>query len=760
MKTCSLIIIGAVCILFSHLAAATQADTTTITITGHTAGATPFISKLTLTASDTTVLKSIQFTITPKPGSVTRPLSATYSHDYLVSRGDIQPQNGTIFLPVYGLYDGFANAVTLTYHFLDGSSKEDMTFIPTTTFVDTGCGFKNPTVLQARTTSTALSYDYIFIRSGCGNSSPVIIDTDGAVRWISPLGIANALTAASVFFKNAVYETVGATLHRVDLDGTTTVLGDYSSNGVVNFHHNIDPGKTGVLLEADTTAYYESVIMEVSLSGTLLKTWNLADIIRAAMIAGGDDPTQFVFSTPTDWFHSNAATYNRADDSLIVSSRENFVICLDYKTGAIKWILGDETKKWFQFPSLAKFALTVTGLPPIGQHATSITYDQDLLLFDDGLNSSFQVPKGVERGFSSPRKYQLNLNAKTATEVWNYEQNQSIFSAICSSVYEDAPLNYLIDYAWANGSFLTGAAVAEILGLDAAGHRIFYYQYATLFCNTAYNAQPIHLENSNFPTVGPQALNISTRGVVSGGDDVLIGGFIITGTDAKTVVLRALGPTLSSFKLSPVLADPVLSLFNSSRTLIARNDNWQDDIGAAFIVANGLAPANPSESATLQTLAPGAYTAVVTGNGPTPGISLVELYDLEPLSNSKLANMSTRGPVGVADNVLISGFIVGEVESATVIVRALGPSLASYGVSNPLSDPILTIYDSHGSAIASNDNWQDDINAIDVQKNKLAPPNALDSAIALHLAAGKYTAIVRGVNGATGNALAEFYDLD
>ena len=239
-----------------------------------------------------------------------------------MSRGDIQPQNGTIFLPVYGLYDGFANAVTLTYHFLDGSSKEESTFIPAATFVDTGCGFKNPTVLQARTKSTDLSYDYIFIRSGCGNSSPVIIDTDGAVRWISPLGIANALTAASLFFKNAVYETVGATLHRVDLDGTTTVLGDYSSNGVVNFHHNIDPGKTGVLLEADTTAYYESVIMEVNLSGTLLKTWNLADIIRAAMIAGGDDPTQFVFSTPTDWFHSNAATYNRADDSLIVSSRE------------------------------------------------------------------------------------------------------------------------------------------------------------------------------------------------------------------------------------------------------------------------------------------------------------------------------------------------------------------------------------------------------------------------------------------------------
>src|SRR5437762_5102561 len=130
MLACSFVIVGAVFMVFSHLAGATQADSTTITITGHTAGATPFISKLTLTASDTTVLKSIQFTITPKPGSVTRPLSATYSHDYLVSRGDIQPQNGTIFLPVYGLYEGFFKAVTLSYYFLEGSLYTVMIVIP------------------------------------------------------------------------------------------------------------------------------------------------------------------------------------------------------------------------------------------------------------------------------------------------------------------------------------------------------------------------------------------------------------------------------------------------------------------------------------------------------------------------------------------------------------------------------------------------------------------------------------------------------
>jgi len=259
--------------------------------------------------------------------------------------------------------------------------------------------------------------------------------------------------------------------------------------------------------------------------------------------------------------------------------------------------------------------------------------------------------------------------------------------------------------------------------------------------------------------VGPQALNLSTRGLVGIGDNVLIGGFIVTGADPKTIVLRALGPSLSDFGVPNVLGDPVLNVYDSSGRLVASNDNWQDDPTRPVVEANGLTPSNPSESAIARGLAPGAYTVIVRGKDATPGIGLVEAYDISPLVTSKLKNISTRGSVGTGDNVLISGFIVGDVDRTTVVVRALGPSLAAYGVSEVLSDPTLTIYDSTGAAIASNDNWHDNVNWVDIRKHRLLPVDQRESALVLHLPAGAYTAIVSGANGATGNALVEIYDL-
>jgi arylsulfate sulfotransferase len=761
LKIRSLVAVSAAFMMFSHLAGASQADDTTITIISRTPGVTPFINKVTLQVSNTTVLKSIQFAIDSKPGSVTRPLSGTYANQYLLDRGFENPPE--VVLPVYGLYAGYTNTVRLTYRFVDGSLKQAVTSIATAPFGDQGCGYNNPTRLQPRTTSTHLSYDFIFDRSSCGTFSPVILDSDGALRWVSTLPKPSALFTASTFFDNAIYVTQNSQLFRVELDGEARLLADYSNIGVVHLHHNIDVGKRGLLIEPDTTSYFESTILEVDSSdGRVIKTFNMAQIIRAAMIAGGDDPSQFVFPTPTDWFHNNGAAYNRADDSLIVSSRENFVICLDYNTSAIKWILGDPTKKWYQFPSLRRFALTLApgSLPPIGQHAPSITYDQNLLVFDNGQTSIFQNPPGEQRNYASPRRYSLDLTAKVATEVWNFPVNQSIHCPLCSSVYEDAPHNYLIDYALVVSRVPGNPTFAQLMGLDGSGQEIFYYRYPTVGCSTSYNAIPIHLENTKFPTVKSEVLNLSTRGLVSGGDNVLIGGFIVTGAEPKSMVLRALGPSLSGFGLSDVLRDPVLSVYDSSGNLIGTNDNWQSDVNHLTVEANGLAPSNLLESAIVMTLAPGAYTAIVTGTHATSGVGLVELYDISPLSNSKLGNTSTRGSVGTGDNVLIGGFIVGDVDSASVVVRVLGPTLATYGVSGVLSDPTLTIHDSTGSVIASNDNWQTNVNEIDIRRNGLAPANPSESALMLHLPAGAYTAVVRGADGAIGNALVEVYHLD
>src|SRR5439155_25958910 len=356
--------------------------------------------------------------------------------------------------------------------------------------------------------------------------SPAIIDTDGALRWV---GTAGQASLVANFFDSAVYLANGPNLYRMELDGAVTLLANYNDIGVSNFHHNIERGKVGITLEADTPTLVESVIIEVDLSGRVLKQWNMAAIISAAMIAGGDDPHQFVYPAPNDWFHNNAVTYNRADDSLIISSRENFLICLDYETSAIKWILGDPTKKWYQFPSLRKFALTLApgSLPPIGQHSPSITFDQKILVLDNGEHSFLQSPYGAQRECASPRKYSLDLVNKVATEVWNFPMNESIHCPFCGSVYEDAPYNYLIDYSIVNAGQPGVPVFAELLGLHAAGATIFFYRYPATDCGQLYRALPIHLAPTKFPTAGPQELNLSTRGLVGTGDNAVLGGFTI-----------------------------------------------------------------------------------------------------------------------------------------------------------------------------------------------------------------------------------------
>ncbi len=483
-----------------------------VMITGQTAGPTPFISDLQLSASPPNSIKSIKFQIAPKTGSVTRPLAATYTSEYLKRRGYYNSQTGAILLPVFGLYDNYANAVLLTYVFTDNSSQQAGVVVSTSAFNDT-CSYSHPTVIQARTNSTALSYDYILLKNKCGSFSPIIIDSDGWVRWVGAAGVTDF---PARLYQNSIYLGHGPLLYRLELDGTYAMLRDYSSDGVADFHHNIDLGKRGLIVEVDTPAYTESVNMEIDGLGNILKTWNLAAIITAAMTGAGDDASQFVKPAPNDWFHNNAVTYKKSDDSLLVSSRENFVIALDYATGAIKWILGDNTKQWYQFQSLRNFALTLdtNTLPPIGEHALSITTDDNLLLFDNGRSSLNHTPPGADRTYSAPRKYQINTQSKVATELWNFPNGQAFYSPFCSSIYEDAPLNYLVLYSILTNPAPPPPQFAEVLGLEASGAKVFDYRYPNMGCDAAWNGLPIHLEQVMFTTiVQPTAVSRKDHGL-------------------------------------------------------------------------------------------------------------------------------------------------------------------------------------------------------------------------------------------------------
>lgn len=481
-------------------------------IGNQTPGPTPFIVQINATVNPITSLATVGFSVAPKPGSVTRPIAASYSSSYLRSRNYLDPMTGNVVVPVFGLYANYSNTVTLTFFFNDGSSQQNSVSVPTADWTDTcGGAYNNPTVIQARTATTSLSYDYILIKNICGSQSPVIMDTDGAFRWVGPTGFD---TTASMFFANGIY--IASTppsggdptgISRIDLDGIITFVHDYSGIGVTSTsHHNFDPGREGMLLEVNTNSQTESVILEVDTSGNVLRTWNFADIISAAMMAGGDDPSQFVGSGSQDWFHNNAATYKESDNTLIASSRENFVIAVDYDTRQIKWILGDPTKQWYQFPSLRSYALTLSAnsLPPIGQHAVSITRDDNLLLFDDGLSSFSHSPAGADRSYSAPRKYQIDTQANVALEVWNYPNGEALYSAICSSVYEDKPLNYLIGYAdLTTPGAPFGGTMVELVGLTNAATKVFDYKYASSPCAAMWNAIQIHLEALRFTSVQP-----------------------------------------------------------------------------------------------------------------------------------------------------------------------------------------------------------------------------------------------------------------
>lgn len=278
--------------------------------------------------------------------------------------------------------------------------------------------------------------------------------------------------------------------------------------------------------------------------------------------------------------------------------------------------------------------------------------------------------------------------------------------------------------------------------------------YALQFLRAGFaGVPPPSLAPVSGPPVDKQLLNVSTRADVETGSGVMIGGFIVTGDVPKRVVLRGLGPSLTSIGVTGALSNPMLQLFDDRGVLVESNDNW-----ALPSVPGNLQPVNPNESLLTAILPAGSYTAILSGVNAGFGTGLFELYDVDA-NDSRVANISTRGEVGANGGVLIGGFIVGGTNSTQVLARALGPSLGSLGVAGALSDPTLELHNGDGTLVASNDNWQSD-QAQAITATSLAPGDSHEAAILATLPPGDYTAIIKGAGVSAGVALVEVYDLE
>lgn len=473
--------------------AAQQADAAEIDVPVQRDGATTFIRLIDFKGTGLEKLASVNFVVAPMANATARPVDVSYSAAALARRGYMS--QGSVTLPVFGLYAGLTNTVDIEFKFDDGSKRHWTVDVNTPPYAD--ANYSTPLIRKASPAGGVLGFSYMALKSSWG--PPLIVDTDGKVRWVGTQ-ITNGSSTA--FHQNA-FVTGGqksTSMFIQELDGSTRTV-NVASSLYTSFHHNIDPGKTGLLAEFNAeiggVATLESIVAEIDATGAVQKEWNFATLIGDYMRSQGDDPSLFV-RPGVDWLHTNAVTYDKRDDGLIVSSRENFVMKVDYATGRPLWILGDPTKYWYTFPSLRAKALKLAdgGLYPIGQHAVSITSDGLLMLFNDGLGSQNQpsgAPRGETRTYSTVSAYSIDIQTMTAREVWDFDYGKSVFSDICSSAYEAPAQSLLVTYSVAESR-----SKMRLVGLNAERQVMFDFEYPTVSCNTSWNSIPVGLDKLQF----------------------------------------------------------------------------------------------------------------------------------------------------------------------------------------------------------------------------------------------------------------------
>lgn len=474
----------------------TLAQQSDIAIVSSQPGVTPFIASVQLIGQSVSQLTSVAFHISAKPNSVSRPVNVNWGTTALSNRGYLQ--HNLINLPVFGLYPNYQNQVTIQLTFSDGSTQFLQYQVATAPYTDPTGVYLNPTIVKARAPGSTLGFNFFIMKSLL--TSPVIVDTDGVVRWVVP-----AMPTSNVYFADGQFVTGSPTAPNVTLlsmDGTQSpVQINLPQPLLSSFNHNIDPGPNGLLAEFNGTddlgVSTDDIVSEIApfSDQAPYQTYDMADILTSYMLANGDDPTAFV-RPGIDWFHANASTYDPSDNTVIISSRENFLIKLNYSTHEIVWIFGDPTKYWYTFPSLRAKALTLDagGDYPIGQHAISITSDGYIMVFNDGygsLNQPTGEPAGLTRTYSEVNAYSVNTAAMTAQQVWSFNYGQSVFSRVCGSSYEAPEKSYLVDFATADNG-----QEARLVGLDSNLNVVFDFQYESPSqCGAAWNAIPVPLEN-------------------------------------------------------------------------------------------------------------------------------------------------------------------------------------------------------------------------------------------------------------------------
>ncbi|OIR18587.1 hypothetical protein GALL_09240 [mine drainage metagenome] len=376
-----------------------------------------------------------------------------------------------------------------------------------------------------------------------------------------------------------------------------------------------------------------------------------------------------------------------------------------------------------------------------------------------------------------PTEIRQHVSTNNSTD-WNSYFEQNLYTISGTAVYG---VDYRIicwQSPYDNGTTYVTNPIQMQDGTLGFKHTTFYRTGSyknTIYIETIHNPNIVYSQNktltihfnatNSFETSGSVTVEIkeidrqsdpnsringiSTRGFVGTGNDVMVSGFITSGTTNKTLLMRGEGPSLSALGVANTITDPYLELYNSSSQLVESNNDWQSGPNANEITQLGQAPGNPREAAILDTFSPGVRTLMLKNNG-TGSVGLLEVWDISNDPGSKLTAISTRARVGVYDKTLTVGFSI--ISGAKrVIITGKGPELANYGIADTAGGLLaLTLYDSTGHVVEYNESWKSAWNTDVIAANPQHPTMDNEPAIVETLPAGEYTAVLTATTEGVG----------